>query len=339
MGNSYSQLSLEERCTIAGLQETGQSIRQIAATLDRAASTVARELKRNKGAGTEAVYQPAYADEQAWARRWQGSRLERQPDLRSCVLDRLAMGWSPEQVAGRLAREQGCPVISHESIYRFIYAQIRRHNDYRWRLYLPRAKFKRGYRGRKGGASNLHIRHRVPLSERPAEVETRKQAGHWEVDLMLFGNKKDNLLVTQERVSRFICVAKQPDKKAARIAAKLKNWFAPLPPQMRRTLTQDNGTEFARHYLLNQNPGMETFFCDPHSPWQKGGVENANGRLRRFVPRKTDPDSISHYDIKQIVAICNNTPRKCLDFQTPAEVFSAQLLHFKCESTFPPARE
>lgn len=338
MGNSYRQLSLEERCTIAGLQETGQSIRQIAATLDRAASTVARELKRNKRTGSHAVYQPAYADEQAWARRWQGSRLERQPDLRLLVLDRLAMGWSPEQVAGRLAREHGSPVISHESIYRFIYAQIRRHNDYSWRFYLPRAKFKRGYRGRRGGASNLRIRHRVPLSERPAIVEKRQQAGHWEVDLMLFGNKKDNLLVTQERVSRFICVTKQPDKKSARIATNLKNWFAPLPPQMRRTLTQDNGTEFARHYLLNKKPGMKTFFCDPHSPWQKGGVENANGRLRRFVPSKTDPGSISHYDIRQIVAICNNTPRKCLDFQTPAEVFSAHLLHFKCESTSPPSR-
>ena len=107
MRNSYRQLSLEERCTITRLQETGQSIRQIAATLDRAASTVARELKRNKSASTEAVYQPAYADEQAWARRWQGSRLERQPDLRLLALDRLAMGWSPEQVATRWRAPRG----------------------------------------------------------------------------------------------------------------------------------------------------------------------------------------------------------------------------------------
>jgi transposase, IS30 family len=339
MGTYYRQLSLEERCTIAGLYETGQSIRQIATTLDRAASTVSREIKRNTGTGAKAVYRAGYADDQAWARRWTGSKLERQPALRTRVLNRLAMGWSPEQVAGRLALEDDKPVISHESIYRFIYAQIRATDDFCWRFYLPRAKFKRGYRGRKGGPSHLHIKHRVALTARPEAVEARKQPGHWEADLMLFGNKKDNLLVAQERLSRFIFIAKQPDKKAARIAAKLKRWFTPLPPSLRQTLTQDNGTEFAKHYILNQKLDMQTFFCDPRSPWQKGGVENANGRLRRFVPRKTNPKSISHHTIQKIAARCNNTPRKCLDFQTPAEVFLTHLLHFKCESTFPLSRE
>jgi transposase, IS30 family len=334
MGSYYRQLSLEERCTIAGLCKTGHSIRQIAAALDRAASTISREIRRNTASGVRtAVYRPGYADDQAWARRWSGSKLERQPALRSRVLNRLAMGWSPEQVAGRLALDQARPVISHESIYRFIYAQIRATNNFIWRLYLPRAKFKRGYRGRKGGASPLHIKHRVALAARPEIVETRKQASHWEADLMLFSNKKDNLLVAQERFSRFIFVAKQPDKRAARVAARLKSWFARLPSSMRRTLTQDNGTEFAKHYLLNEKLGMQTFFCDPHSPWQKGGVENANGRLRRFAPRKTDPDALSHRAVQNITWRYNNTPRKCLDFRTPAEVFSEKLLHFKCEST------
>lgn len=226
-------------------------------------------------------------------------------------------------------------MISHESIYRFIYAQIRATNNFSWRLYLPQAKFKRGYRGRKGGGSDLHIKHRVSITARPKTVELRKQAGHWEADLMIFSDKKANLLVAQERFSRFIFVAKQPDKRAARVAAKLKSWFAGLPPSMRQTLTQDNGTEFAHHYLLNRKLDMKTFFCDPHSPWQKGGVENANGRLRRFAPRKTDPDTLSHRAIQNIAKQCNNTPRKCLDFQTPAEVFLKQLLRFKCESTSP----
>lgn len=183
MGKIYKQLSLEERITIASLREKGQSIRQIASALDRATSTISREIKRNTGTGTKAVYHPAYADELAWSRRWQGSRLERQPDLRVHVLDRLAMGWSPEQVAGRLACEQGKPVISHESIYRFIYAQIRRTNDFSWRRYLPRAKFKRGYRGRGGGASQLHIKHRISIEKRSACVDKRRQVGHWEADL------------------------------------------------------------------------------------------------------------------------------------------------------------
>jgi transposase, IS30 family len=333
MGKTYRQLSLEERCTIACLQEDGQTIRQIATVVDRAASTVSREIKRNTGTGAKAVYRPAYADELAWSRRWQGSKLERQPDLQVLVLDRLAMGWSPEQVAGRLACEQGKMVISHESIYRFIYAQIRRTNDFSWRLYLPRAKFKRGYRGHGGGASQLHIKHRIPIGKRPASVDKRHQMGHWEADLMMFSNKKDNLLVAQERVSRFIFIALQTDKKADRIAGNLANWFAPLPPQMRRTFTQDNGTEFAKHHHLNNDPGMKTFFCDPRSPWQKGGVENANGRLRRFLPTKIKVDEITDQEIELIADICNNTPRKCLGFKTPAEIFQKQLLHFKCEST------
>lgn len=151
---------------------------------------------------------------------------------------------------------------------------------------------------------------------------------------MMFSNKKDNLLVAQERVSRFIFIALQTDKKAARVAQNLANWFMSLPPQMRRTLTQDNGTEFAQHHRLNDEPGMKTFFCDPRSPWQKGGVENANGRLRRFLPIKTKAEDMTGKDIEMIAAICNNTPRKCLGFKTPAEVFHKQLLHFKCESTY-----
>src|SRR3990167_1830364 len=136
MGTKYAQLSLEDRCQIARLHAEGCSIRQIAANLDRAPSTVAREVKRNSG--RKVGYKPAYANEQAAARRWKGSKLERKPELRQTVLARLAQGWSPEQVAGRLALENGATRVSHETIYRFIYAQIRRTNDSKWRLYLPR---------------------------------------------------------------------------------------------------------------------------------------------------------------------------------------------------------
>src|SRR3972149_3597626 len=155
MGRGYKQLSLEDRCEIARLQAEGRSIQQIAAALDRAPSTVAREIRRNRG--TEVGYKPSYAHEQARARRWVGSRLERQPKLQRVVLGRLAKGWSPEQVAGRLRREGAHFTISYESIYRFIYAQIARTKDYRWRHYLPRGKSKRGFRGRRGGSSASFI--------------------------------------------------------------------------------------------------------------------------------------------------------------------------------------
>jgi IS30 family transposase len=337
MGYRYGQLTLEERCTIARLQGGGQSIRQIASTMDRAPSTVARELKRNsvKAKG----YRPAYAQEQTHARRWRGSRMERQPALRSLVLERLAMGYSPEQAAGRLALEQGKHVISHESIYRFIDAQIRRTKDYSWRHYLPQAKFKRGFRGRKGGSPVHHITSRLSIRQRPKQVQARQQSGHWEADLMMFSNKKHNLLVAQERTSRFVMLALQADKKSQRVIDTQLQWFKILPKHLRKTLTQDNGTEFALHYKLTQEIDMQTYFCDPHSPWQKGGIENMNGRLRRYLPLNTDVTALCEQDINALANRLNNTPRKCLGYKTPAELFSQQLLHFKCESTFPLSRE
>ena len=336
MGRSYRQLTLEERCTIARLHEDGQSLRQIASIMGRAASSIAREIKRNSG--SQVGYRPAYAEQQALSRRWRGSRLERDDWLRDEVLGRLAQGHSPEQVAGRLAVEQGKSVISYESIYRFIDAQIRRTKDYSWRHYLPCAKSKRGRRGRKGGSSVQHIHGRIPIAARPPEVQDRQQFGHWEADLMMFSNKKHNLLVAQERTSRFVLLALQPDKTAQRVIDNEILWFTPLPRQARQTLTHDNGTEFALHYRL-QDIDLQTYFCNPHSPWQKGGVENMNGRLRRYLPLRTDMTALHHEHITRLQHKMNHTPRKCLDYKTPAEVFYKKLLHFKCESTFPPARE
>ncbi len=143
MGFQYKQISIEERCEIARLRAAGSSLRQIAANLDRAPSSVARELKRNESRSSH--YLPSYAHQQTRARRWSGSRLGRDAGLRQRVLSRLTQGWSPQQVAGRLAREAGHNIISYESIYRFIYAQIARKKNYSWRHYLPRAKSKRGY--------------------------------------------------------------------------------------------------------------------------------------------------------------------------------------------------
>ena len=334
MGKRYEHLTLEDRCTIARLHADGQSIRKIATALDCSPSTVSRELNRNSG--PRVGYKPAYADEQAWARRWRGSRLVRQPDLQEFVLDRLAMGWSPEQIAGRLAQERHSMRISHESIYRFIYDQIRRTNDYVWRYYLPRKKSQRGwYRTHK---PMEHIKDRVSLKNRPSYIGKRKQFGHWETDLLHPRKSGAAILVTQERASRFTLLAKQPGKHAQPVVDQIKSWFSDMPKELRRTLAQDNGPEFFLHYQLH-DMGVKTFFCDPHSPWQKGGVENMNGRIRRYIPLGTDPESFSNNDLQALALRLNSTPRKCLGFKTPAEVFLAQLLHFKCESTFRPSPE
>ena len=336
MGTKYGHLTIEERCEIARLRTAGHSVRQIAAGLDRAPSTITRELRRN-GSKTQG-YQPSYAHQQARARRWCGSRLERDHHLREQVLFRLKQGWSPEQVAGRLALEAGRRVISHETIYRFIYAQLARKKDYSWRHYLPRAKSKRGWRGRKGGSSASFIQSRRPLAERPTAAADRLTPGHWEADLMLFGRHGQAVLTLHERHSR-LCIAQRMNGKAAEpVAAALAQALDSLPTSWRQSVTFDNGTEFARHYRLH-HLGIETFFCDTHSPWQKGGVENAIGRLRRGLPRKTDLATVTTDQFTQLVQAYNNTPRKCLGYRTPAEIFDHQVLHLKCESTFPPSRE
>jgi IS30 family transposase len=331
MGKKYEHLSLEERCRIARLHEDGQSGRQIAAALDRPPSTVSRELRRNRG--KQVGYTASYAHEQAKARRWTGSRLERDAELRCLVLDRLRRGWSPEQIAGRLNREGAAVSISHESIYRFIYAQIRRTNDGSWRRYLPRAKAKRGWRRRRGGSPASFIQGRVSIAQRPAAANDRAFPGHWEADLMLFKTYGQAILAAHERLSRILILARQPNKAAKPTARRLIAWLQVLPPELRQTITFDNGTEFAQHYRLKARLDIQTFFCDTHSPWQKGGVENAIGRMRRPLPRKTDLLTLRPKNLRELTAAYNNTPRKCLDFQTPAEAFLAQLLHFKCEST------
>ena len=336
MGTRYQHLTIEERCELARLRAAGHSVRQIVAGLDRSPSTVARELRRN-GSKTQG-YRPSYAQQQARARRWRGSRLDRDLLLQEQVLVRLHQGWSPQQVAGRFALESGGTVISHETIYRFIYAQLARTKNYNWRHYLPRAKSKRGWRGRKGGSPASFIAHRRPLSERPESADDRTSPGHWEADLMLFGNHGQALLVMQERHSRLLAAVRVPGKAAEPVAQAMAGVLAAFPPHWRRTVAFDNGTEFARHYQLHEL-GVETFFCNVRSPWQKGGVENRIGRLRRYLPRRTDLSALPDLRLAQLAEADNNTPRRCLGYLTPAEIYSNQVLHLKCESTFPLSRE
>jgi IS30 family transposase len=304
--------------------------------LDRAPSSISRELKRNAGS-QPAGYRPIFAQEQAKARRWKGSRLDRNAALRERVLTDLAQGCSPAQVVGRLKLEEGRTVIGCETIYRFIYAQLKRTHDGSWRRYLPRAKSRRGRRGKKGGSPASFIKDRISIDNRPLDAGDRKQPGHWEADFMLFSRYGQNLLVLHERASRFTALVKTDNRQAEPTAKLLASLLSPLPKELRRTLTFDNGTEFAEHHRLNQDPGLATYFCDPHAPWQKGGVENAIGRIRRFLPRRTDLETIDPADIFRSALAYNHIPRKCLDFQTPAEVLS-QVLHFKRDSTSPLSR-
>jgi transposase, IS30 family len=324
MGTQYDQLCEPERKMIAHLYREGCSYRHIASTLKRAPSTISREIRRNS---QPSRFWPAGRYEAKRAaeltsrrrRRGRGHKLARQPALREHVRERLAMGWSPEQIAGRLARQHGRTIISHESIYRFVYFRTAQ-KDY-WNRLLPRRKHRRGRPGRKGGSSVHFIPNRVPISKRGKRANNRTQPGHWEGDLMMFSRHGQGIVAIHERRSRLIRLRRQPSKVAKKVLANLRRMLRPLPPQLRRSLTLDNGSEFALHQKLAFACNLKTFFCDPHSPWQKGGIENAIGRLRRPLPRKSELATIPQEKLNAFEHNYNNTPRKCLRFQTPNEVF------------------
>lgn len=335
MTRTYQHLSLTERIDLYRMRAEGQSMQTIATALGRSASTISRELKRNSR--PTKVWTGGYAPDRAQQlaerrRRWDGRfKLLRQPWLQSVVRSRLQAGWSPEQIDGALRQETGRCVVSYEAIYRFVYHRSAQ-KDY-WHRLLPCHKSRRGRLGLRGGSPVDHIRDRVPIAERPVEIGARAAPGHWEGDLMLFARYGQAILVTHERHSRLLLATRQPNKAAAPVVRQLLHQFKALPVPLRQSITFDNGTEFALHHRLNQELEMATYFCDPHAPWQKGGIENAIGRMRRRLPRKTDLATLRPRDLDALIAAYNHTPRKCLGFRTPAQVFCEQLemLHLKCE--------
>ena len=270
MGKHYNQIDLEERCRLRGLMEQGFSMTKIAHYLGGDRRTIQRELGRNASAKGE--YKLNTADRRAWARRLRGSRCERCSQLHETVTSSLAQGWTPQQISGRLRLERGEPVISHESIYRYIYSPHGR----RLKLsrYLPHHHAKRSYRRRKG-ERKISIPDRVPIDRRPQEANDRSQLGHWEGDLVHFTNKSDILLTLQERKSRYWVVHRVPRRDSETVSKAIIDALQPFPKHLLKTITHDNGGEFARHKAVEEKLGLPAYFCEPHSPWQRGAVKNA----------------------------------------------------------------
>ena len=272
----YKQLSYEERTKLSLLKQSGASIPQIAFLLDRSKSTISRELKRN--ASPPGQYWPDTAQTLSLKRRKRGSRLDRDEVLKDFVINYLCGHyWTPEQIAAWLKhRQHKIKPISHESIYAWIYKPPQK-KEKLWK-FLPRHKAKRGLRKSKGAGAS-RIPNRVPLQKRPKCVEYKKEFGHWEGDLMSFLKNSQHMLVLRERKTMFTLSAPLPSKKAFTTAQKLIDLMNDLPQKARKTLTLDNGGEFAAHEKWLEKLGLPSFFCDPYASWQKGGVENTNGRL------------------------------------------------------------
>jgi transposase, IS30 family len=317
---AYSHLLDEERDQIAIMRAAGRSICAIAMTLQRAKSTVSRELRRN--ALPSGRYSPLHAAGAYQLRRRREAILDKDHRLRSFVCDRLAEGWTPEQITGWLkaGNERGLRVLGYQAIYTFIY-RVARKGENLWRYLTRRHKRRRPRRAR---PSRDTIKDRTSIHDRPKNIEARTDVGHWEGDLIICKRTRP-MLVLHERKSRLTLAARLTGKTAAETISVMLAVFGRINPALRKSITFDNDTAFAQHGLLRTMRAMTTWFCDAYASWQKGGVENANGRIRRWLPRHIDIDRMSDKEIQDIVITANLTPRKCLGFQTPFQAISKSL--------------
>jgi transposase, IS30 family len=311
-------LTLEERERLATSRAEGLSLRAIATRLGRAVSTISRELRRN--ALPKGGYLPVHAEGCYLERRQRPVVLERDAKLARFVRERLLEGWTPEQIAGWLKRgeERGLRTVATETIYAFVHRPGQK-GEKLWKL-LPRRRARRGWRRARQPRSV--IAGRRSIHDRPESVEGRREAGHWEGDLLICRRVRP-VLVLKERKTRFVLAARLAGKSAAETVAVMMAVFRRLDPRLRPSITFDNDTAFARHGLLASACAVTTWFCDAYASWQKGAVENANGRLRRDLPR--DLDALSDAELQEIVLTHNLTPRKCLCFLTPLQALLAEL--------------
>jgi IS30 family transposase len=321
------RLSLAEREEISRGLAAGWSLRAIAGHLGRAPSTISREVN---GAGGRCRYRAVVADRAAWSRacRPKETKLAALPVLASMVEDKLADKWSPEQISGWLRRR--FPTIqvmqvSHETIYRSLFVQSRRElrkeltQHLRTKRAIRRPQGQRQPDGRGGRPGILRI------CERPAEAEDRAVPGHWEGDLY-FGKYMSTIATLVERSTRYVQLVALPQGHRAEVVADAPaESVQTLPRQLVKTLTWDQGHEMAEHPRFTVATGVQVYFCDPRSPWQRGSNENTNGLLRQYLPRTVDLRKVTQDDLDAIAAKLNGRPRQTLEFQTPSEALAAVL--------------
>jgi transposase, IS30 family len=323
----YQQLQPEERMTIASMKQQGSSVRAMARTLGRSPATVSRELARNCRFD---VYASVPAQALSAARRVAARRpakLDPQGVTWRIVLTLLDWKWSPQQISGTLRRmypDDSTQQVSHETIYTAIYAQPR--GELRRQLI---ACLRHGHSTRMSRKRGTDRRGQIPdmvsIHVRPPEVDDRVMPGHWEGDFIKGAGNQSSVGVLVERTSRLVLLAKMEDATAASalagFTAKLNSIAAPL----RQSFTYDQGKEMTRHQELSAATGVRVYFCDPHSPWQRGTCENTNGLLRQYLPKGTDLSIYSQDELDAIADSLNSRPRATHAFHSPFEVFERML--------------
>ena len=318
-------LTLVEREEISRGIAAKDSMRSIAVRLGRSPSTVSREISRNGGYDN---YRAAEADERSWerARRPKRCQIARSPRLRELVEEKLRQVWSPEQIAGWLKRtypDNESLHVSHETIYRSLFIQARGALKKELTDYLrTKRTIRRSAKASRKGHGGGQIEDMVSIRERPASVEDRAIPGHWEGDLIA-GSNNTYIATLVERHSRYVMLAKVPNKKTEPVVNALIEQAHQLPTELYKSLTWDRGLEMADHKRFTLETDIDVYFCDPRSPWQRGSNENTNGLLRYYFPKRTNLSLHSQEHLDAVARQLNERPRKTLEFATPAETFNA----------------
>ena len=322
---SARALTVAEREEISRGIASGRSLRSIARVLNRSPSTLSREVRRNGG---RTRYRASEADKQAWkrARRPKRCRLACRPQLRQLVEEKLREAWAPQQITGWLQRTYPGDEfyrVSHETIYRSLFIQARGAFKKELTRYLrSKRTIRRSRHATRKGRGGGQIQDLISIRERPASVEDRAVPGHWEGDL-LAGSNNSHIVTLVERHSRYVMLAKVARKDTATVVTALIEHARQLPGELYRSLTWDRGLEMADHKRFTLATDIAVYFCDPKSPWQRGSNENTNGLLRQYFPKKTDLSVHSQEHLDAVARQLNGRPRQTLQFETPAERFSA----------------
>ncbi len=321
---SYTHIIEKERYVISHMHMAGFSLRAIGRHLGRHHTSIMREINRNR---------PTYADDAVyWYSATQKIADERQHKARSYsrqkqkplvkyVENKLLLDWPPEAISARIRIDYPNDErmrISHETIYRWVYLAASEGGNLHSHL---RRRHPKRRRQKRYGSGRRFIPGRVSIDQRPAVVETRQRIGDWEGDTLEGAKGKGALATHVERKSRYLIVAKLADKKAVTMNAQSVMSFQKLPRSTRQTLTVDNGKEFSLFKELEANTGLTVYFADPYASWQRGTNENTNGLLRFYFPKGTDFQAIAEEELNLIIEKVNHRPRKCLNYQTPHEVF------------------
>ena len=321
-------LSVGEREEIAVGLAAGDSQAEIAERLGRSRSTVSREIRRNSRGRKAYRALAAQGQAQHRAARPKTAKLAGNDELRAWVQARLKENWSPEQISVMLRRQfpdRPEMQVSHETIYQSIYVQGRGALRKELSACLRTGRAVRKPR-RRDGERRGKIPGMVMISERPAEAEDRAVPGHWEGDLITGAGNRSAIGTLVERSTRFVLLLHLPDGHGAdAVAAQMTEVMAGLPAQLRRSLTWDQGAEMASHAQVAAATDLEVYFCDPHSPWQRGSNENTSGLLRQYFPKGTSLSGHSRADLDAVAAELNARPRRTLGWKTPAEALDEVL--------------